>query len=734
MGSSPNLIQVGAVFDSAQLNAAMKQAAAATEEALARMQAAFTELQATTSARISQLEARLAELEAAHVKHLGGAHQAVGGLKLAFEDAGVAVNRHVARWLATLPALGAVFAAAFPVFAIISFADSLFKAGEKMDTHSEKMAKMVRESLDLTLSFDKQAESIQITNLKLEDHIATLQRKPTQNGIAIAALEAKRALEELIKSFQDAIAKENELLAGQKQGFFNKLLHGDSGINDVLAQINEFHDKIEETATRLRLASKEGNKQQTADYKAELDAQNAEYRAFLNGQIAANDKARQEKIAGIKTETELINKVNNLTLTSAQFEDQISRNVKAVNNEYEKRDQTLRSLLILIQGEAQAEVAIAKHGDLLKQESASESAKKILEAYTLLNKHLVELKNEAVKKNAEVGKQEDKEAIDGIDRRVKAILKGLEQEVAASDEIVKGLIEQAREQEKIEEQLIEQRFLKGKITQQQEIDLIAHAKQAELAEEVKYDQELLALWHKDEKEKIAIINAITKAQQQSAIIGTKAVTDGLKAQQQQYRQIFEQIGNSFKTEVMSLLQGTQSVAQGFAQMFNSIIGDLVGFVEKWVAKKLEMWLIDKLFNVHHAASAAAAAAGVSSAMGFASVMAALPFPVNVSVAPGVAAAAGASAGALGAAGAAGAAAFELGGIVPQTGLILAHRGETVLPASMSGTGNFGAAAHFHFSPVIQAFDATGLDAVLTKQRNTFEKHVTRSLKRRGLKG
>lgn len=112
-----------------------------------------------------------------------------------------------------------------------------------MDSHSEKMNKAVRESLDLSLSFNKQAESIQISNLKLQDHISTLERKPAQNGIAIAALEGKHAIEDLVKSLQDAIAKENELLAGQKQGFFNKLLHGDSGINDLLSQISDFRKR-----------------------------------------------------------------------------------------------------------------------------------------------------------------------------------------------------------------------------------------------------------------------------------------------------------------------------------------------------------------------------------------------------------------------------------------------------------------------------------------------------------
>lgn len=122
-----NLIQVGATFDGAQLDSAIKQATAGMQAQLQQMSDAFAKLQADSSAQITALEARMAELEASLATHAGGGREAVGGLKLAFEDTGIAVNRHVASWLARLPLLGAAFAAAFPVFAIISFADSLLK-------------------------------------------------------------------------------------------------------------------------------------------------------------------------------------------------------------------------------------------------------------------------------------------------------------------------------------------------------------------------------------------------------------------------------------------------------------------------------------------------------------------------------------------------------------------------------------------------------------------------------
>lgn len=243
-----NLIQVGAVVDLGAYKAGMADAVATTERTTQQMSAAME-------------------------RHAAVSHEAVGAVKLGFEDAGVALNRHVARWLAAVPIVAAAAPFIFPAVAVFSLIESLSKAGEKMDSHAEKMAKAVRESLDLALSFDKQAESVEISNLKIQDHIATLERRPAQNGIAIAAMEGKRALEDLIKTFQDAIAKENELLTGQEQGFFNKLLYGDSGINDIVNKAKEFQAGIDETLTKLRLAQAQNNKQQSAEYQAELSKQ-----------------------------------------------------------------------------------------------------------------------------------------------------------------------------------------------------------------------------------------------------------------------------------------------------------------------------------------------------------------------------------------------------------------------------------------------------------------------------
>ncbi|HUE01594.1 MAG TPA: hypothetical protein VMR62_18625 [Bryobacteraceae bacterium] len=213
---------------------------------------------------------------------------------------------------------------------------------------------------------------------------------------------------------------------------------------------------------------------------------------------------------------------------------------------------------------------------------------------------------------------------------------------------------------------------------------------------------------------------------------------------QETKQLFEQ---TMRSEVQDLfnglnqmLQGHKTFAQAMAQTWNSMVMTLIRGIEQWAMKWLQENVIMRAANLlfgtqqktqatttetarvtaHQTANtsiltsdtALAAAqtaaqttaavtqaaqsaakiaennatneaivvsdAGVAAAAGFASVMAALPFPANVATAPEVAAAALAQVLGFGAA-----AAFETGGIMPRTGLVLAHEKEGILPRNLT---------------------------------------------------
>jgi len=313
-----------------------------------------------------------------------------------------------------------------------------------------------------------------------------------------------------------------------------------------------------------------------------------------------------------------------------------------------------------------------------------------------------------------------------------AVIKAANEQLQTWDEGYKGQIEVAKIASETKIQLITQDFEKGKITQQQEIASIAQEKEREMEIEKLTQQKRWALWDGDKKKQQEIQNQIDKIIAQSKLVQTKAVTDGLKAQEQQYRQVFSQIGNAFKTEIVGMIQGTETVAQGFAKMFNSLIGSFADYVAHKAEKKAEEWLIDKLFTGKKIGSETAAATGIASMAGFASAMQALPFPINVSTAPAVAAAAGATASGMGAI-AMGAASLAIGtDYVPMDGFAYLHKGEKVIPASMHGPGySGGGGITVVVNHSVSAVDAASFQGHIRRHSNMIANEVTRALKRKG---
>lgn len=161
------------------------------------------------------------------------------------------------------------------------------------------------------------------------------------------------------------------------------------------------------------------------------------------------------------------------------------------------------------------------------------------------------------------------------------------------------------------------------------------------------------------------------------------------------------------------------MAESWNSIVMSVIENLEKMAEKWIAHELAVTLAHLAGNQARVASDAAAAeesdsisaaqafkqvfrdAGVAAAHAFRSVMGALPFPANVIVAPIAAAGAFAATMAF--------AAFEQGGLVPNTGLAMVHGGEMVLPSALSqkvqnwtgsNTTNQGGDVHIHSSPTL----------------------------------
>jgi hypothetical protein len=227
---------------------------------------------------------------------------------------------------------------------------------------------------------------------------------------------------------------------------------------------------------------------------------------------------------------------------------------------------------------------------------------------------------------------------------------------------------------------------------------------------------------------------------------TKLTQQWILHQRQQYQQYFNQFNQQFNTALNGMINGTETASQAFGKMFQDMLQQLVQFVETWIEKKVEMWIMDKLVDDDGSQDQVDNAAQANSAMALsdASLAAANAYAANAwNPAAALAAATVAYNAVLGmsvAAGVSGAAKFEKGGIVPQTGLILAHAGETILPASMSGTGaglpsmaaGGGANLHIHFN--MSAVDGESAARFIQGQSRNIASVVYKELKKKGLNG
>jgi hypothetical protein len=304
-----------------------------------------------------------------------------------------------------------------------------------------------------------------------------------------------------------------------------------------------------------------------------------------------------------------------------------------------------------------------------------------------------------------------------------------EKEKQRQDEVYKGAIEVAKLASDKKIELIEQDFERGKINQQQEIAAIAQEKERELEIEKLTQQKRWALWTGDVKKQQEIQNQIDKIVAQSKLVQTKAVTDGLKAQEQQYKQLFSQIGSALSSNVVDVLKGTETIAQGFQKMYQSLIGGLIDYVAKKAEKKAEEWLIEEIFGKKKAAAnvgQATSNVGVAASEALASV----PWPFNIAAAAeteGVGAAFESQAGV----------AFYAQGtnFVPQDGLAYLHKGEQIIPATKQGSGYSGGIGGITVvvNHSVSAVDAASFQGHIRRHSNMVANEVTRALKRKGVR-
>jgi hypothetical protein len=645
---------------------------------------------------------------------------------------GVKVPDGISKMLASSELIGPALDAAFAPLAVITLGIAIFDLTEKLKKEREELEKTKAETLNEALAVNQYAAALQTNNLKLQDQLAILQKKPPTNGVKIAMEEGRKATADLVDEFTKAIDKLDELLQKQKQGFWDRLMNGDNGSNDVIEKAHEFKTAIDDLAQQMNTAAALGHEKEAADYKTSLDKKQAEFRRY----IAEQQKAlADKKNAAIDTLTKRDESVASGPNGETQVREALSLAdaTKQVNEQYRDEQRILNDLTIYAQSQSAASAQLAKNNSLTRQIAVAE-AEKSNAAFKKEQSDKVAAVDASTRAIVAIDERASQQTMTADFAAIKAekdaVIKAANEQLQTWDEGYKGQIEVAKIASEAKIQLITQDFEKGKITQQQEIAAVAQEKERELEIEKLTQQKRWALWDGDKKKQQEVQNQIDKIIAQSKLVQTKAVTDGLKAQEQQYRQVFSQIGNAFKTEILGMIQGTETVAQGFAKMFNSLIGSFADYVAQKAEKRAEDWALDLLDSYRKRAKNAGDASSDANA-GAASTLSDVPYPLNIPASIEV----------LGVGEAyAGAAMSSAGGDwrVDSDRLNFVHKNETILPAGIAGrlrdmveSGSQSGGVTVVVNHSVNAVDAASFQGHIRRHSNMIANEVTRALKRKG---
>lgn len=211
----------------------------------------------------------------------------------------------------------------------------------------------------------------------------------------------------------------------------------------------------------------------------------------------------------------------------------------------------------------------------------------------------------------------------------------------------------------------------------------------------------------------------------------------MKALAQESDKFFAGFNRGMDQAIQGVVMGTQTMSQAWRRMFADMVVSQMEALAQLVLKFIEhqaaiiaittfgistRTAMEDAANTHSRESDAKK--GATSV--WSSVLKALPFPLNVIVAP---IAAGAEFAAM--------MAFEKGGVVPSTGPALLHQHEMVLPAPIaqhvmetagSGAGSRTITVNNHVS----ALDGADAHSVLVRNSNAVAAGVQREMRRRGL--
>ncbi|MBZ5490706.1 MAG: hypothetical protein LAO76_07225 [Acidobacteriia bacterium] len=191
---------------------------------------------------------------------------------------------------------------AFAPLAVISLIVAINDAIEAAKKHREELEKLARDAVQATADIHDFGESVRISNLRLEDEIRTLQKKPAINGPKIAFAEAAEQADKLRDSIQKAIEANNKLLQSQAQGTLARFFLGSSDqqqlANEVADRYARFQEELNALDDQIKLDEANNDQKEAEADRKKYNDKLAELERYLNGAQEKITTQRNKEIVG----------------------------------------------------------------------------------------------------------------------------------------------------------------------------------------------------------------------------------------------------------------------------------------------------------------------------------------------------------------------------------------------------------------------------------------------------
>lgn len=251
--------------------------------------------------------------------------EARASLALLSEELGVHIPRHLRNIAAESQVVSKAMSAIFSSVAVIGWISVVVEAGKKVYEFAQKNEETAKKNAESWSNAAKDVSgintSLAISNSKIDDTIAKLERKPGSNGIATALLEAADQADKLGKKLDEDLKKLSDVKVSS--GLASLFAGGPSDVDKAAAA----------AAQRLQTI--------ISDYSAPMQS------AAERGDTANYNQLRRDQLARIASDPEFntqFGKVNEYLRVNQDLAGQHNQNFNSAANAYNVLSGAVRAL------------------------------------------------------------------------------------------------------------------------------------------------------------------------------------------------------------------------------------------------------------------------------------------------------------------------------------------------------------------------------------------------------